>query len=93
MSFDVETPQRQLRVPMEMGRINKSSEVLNESLSRLADRLNPVLARPKDENENAKVAGVLAAHNTPLVEQLSDMAAAIERATRRIDDLCARLEI
>lgn len=94
MAMDSGTPARQLRVPMEVERINKATDVLDASLSRLADRLNPVLSQPTEAPPTTGIeAKVMAIKLPPLVERLSDLARSVEVATRRIDDLCARLEV
>lgn len=94
MNGDIGTPQRELRVPMEIGRLNSATKSLEESLLRLAERLNGVLSPvvPVPDTNEAKPL-VSTRKDAPLVEQLSEVSASVHRVRSRIDDLCARLEV
>lgn len=93
-AMEPSAPGRQLRVPAEMERLNKMAEVLAQSVSSLADRLNCVLSAPRVEADcGQELDGAINKQAPALVEQLSELATRLDRTVQRLHDLTSRLEV
>ena len=92
MSFDTSPSVRELRIPRVIGDLQHVTELLHEKLTTLEDRLQGVTRQlaPGDPSTSKDLAHPPEA---PIVNTLSEIRKSVDKASQRVDNLLAGLEM